>query len=164
MLKITILLPFLLLASCAATRPASELNASERRVIDGILDRWYEAWESGDAALAASGYSDDADFTNAFGHRCRGRAEIEALLDRVFSLEFVMAGRSEEVEREVRLAAPDVALVRSTVRRVGQQMNDGAELDPRRTSHLRVVRRGPEGWEIVSHLISDARSTSTREH
>ena len=146
----------LVLASCASTPDLAE--------IDRHIDDWNRAWSIEDPALAAAGYSDDATFTNAFGFQRVGRAAIEAYLTEVFALDFVMAGKSEEVERSVRLLRPDVAAVTSVIERTGQEHQDGSSLGTRRTSHLRVFVRSGDTWLLESHLISDARSIQRPDH
>lgn len=151
----------LVLASCA-TVPAP--SAAEREAVERSIDRWNTAWRTKDAALAASDYSADADFTNAFGQARQGRREIERLLAEVFALPFVMAGESRVVEQTVRFPSPDVAVATTLVERRGQQSANGEPLGPRQTSHLRVFLKTDGRWVIVSHLISDARDTKAAAH
>jgi uncharacterized protein (TIGR02246 family) len=137
---------------------------SDQALIEQVIENWNKAWQTKDAKLAAQDYSDDADWTNAFGMKKKGRAEIEKMLAEVFSLPFVMAGQSRTAEQSVRSIKPDVALVVTRVERAGQRTSSGLELGTRQTSHLRVLMKSDGGWKIVSHLISDARDTERREH
>ncbi len=132
--------------------------------IMSAIDRWFEAWEAGDAALAARDYAEDADWTNAFGQTQRGRAAIEGQIREVFALGFVVAGQSEAIGQEMRLVAPDIALVTTRVERRGQRTESGEDLGVRRTTHLRVFERRRGAWVIVSHLISDARDMGGPRH
>ena len=116
-----------------------------------------------DSALAARDYAVDAIWVNAFGMKRVGRAAIEATLKQVFGLDFVMAGESRTVEKEITFVRPDVALLTNRVERVGQKTAAGAEFT-RSTSHLRVFVKSDVRWEIVNHLISDARSRGRAEH
>lgn len=135
----------------------------DQALIEQVIEKWNRAWETKDAKLAAQDYSDDAEWTNAFGMKRTGRAEIEKILAEVFSLPFVMAGKSNTVAQSVRFIKPDVALVATHVERTGQRTASGEELGVRQTSHLRVLMKSQGGWKIVSHLISDARDTQRRE-
>lgn len=90
--------------------------------------------------MAAQDYSTDADWTNAFGMKKKGRAEIEQILAEVFSLP-LMEGRSRTAEQSVRFIKSDVALVVTRVERAGQRTPSGAELGIRQTSHLRVLMK-----------------------
>lgn len=136
----------------------------DQAMIEQAIENWNKAWQTKDFKLAARDYSDDADWTNAFGMKRKGRAEIEKILAEVFALPFVMAGESKTVEQTVRFIKPDVALITTRVERTGQEVADGDALGTRQTSHLRVMVRTGKQWKIVSHLISDARATEQPKH
>lgn len=138
--------------------------ATATEAIEAAIQQWNAGWKAKDAKLAAAAYSDDADWTNAFGFHKRGRAAIEAFLAEVFQLPFVMAASSDVAEQEIRLVSDDVALVRTRVERTGQLTPDGKPLGTRHTHHLRVFARRADKWLIVSHLISDARDPRSPEH
>ncbi|MEM1451885.1 MAG: SgcJ/EcaC family oxidoreductase [Planctomycetota bacterium] len=159
-MRSTALLALPLLA-CTASGPTPPPEAA---AIGSAVDDWNRAWKIEDPALAASGYSADAEFTNAFGFHRTGRTAIEEYLGEVFALDFVMTGDSSEVERSITFLRPDVALVHSRIERNGQTASDGSDLGVRRTSHLRVFAVVDGSWRIVSHLISDARATSRPDH
>jgi uncharacterized protein (TIGR02246 family) len=140
------------------------MREEDKTAIEQILERWNDGWRTKDARLAAQDYSDDADWTNAFGMQRKGRAEIEALLTDVFALPFVMAAQSKVIEQSVRFVSDDVAVVTSHVARQGQLTPSGEPLGIRNTSHLRVLLRSGGAWQIIGHLISDARNPERREH
>jgi uncharacterized protein (TIGR02246 family) len=142
----------------------SKALKSDQSSIEQVIENWNKAWQTKDYKLAAQDYSDDADWTNAFGQKGKGRAEIEKVLTEVFALPFVMAGQSKTVEQSVKFIKPDVALVITRIERVGQQVPSGAELGARQTSHLRVMVKSKGQWKIISHLISDARDTEQQKH
>ncbi len=139
-------------------------SAADSAAITAAVHNWFRAWEVKDAALGARDYTTDATWTNAFGMTRQGRTAIEATLREVFALPFVTAGESRPTAQEIRWLRPDVALVLTSVERAGQQAPDGAPLGIRRTTHHRVFLRGAAGWQIVSHLISDARSQQRPSH
>lgn len=140
------------------------MHGDDRASVERALENWNAGWRTKDAQLAAKDYSDDADWTNAFGMVAHGRTAIEEVLRGVFALPHVMAARGAVVEQEIRFVGADVALARTRVRREGQQTPSGEELGGRDTSHLRVFVRSEGGWCIVSHLISDARSRESSRH
>jgi uncharacterized protein (TIGR02246 family) len=140
------------------------MSDRDRLAIEQALEHWNEGWRTRDARRAAQDYSDDADWTNAFGMHRRGRAEIQALLTQVFALPFVMAAESQTVEQSVRFISSRVALVRTRVVREGQLTPSGEPMGARHTTHLRVLCKSGSAWQIVSHLISDARDTGRPEH
>lgn len=116
-----------LVANCSALGQTTN-SKNDQLLIEHAIDNWNEAWQTKDSKLAAQDYSDDADWTNAFGMKRRGRAEIEKVLAEVFALPFVIAGQSSTVEQSVRFIKPDVALVVTRVERLGQRVASGAEL------------------------------------
>jgi uncharacterized protein (TIGR02246 family) len=160
LLLCALLTPAAVSAQAAAARPTSADSAA----IEAALGRWYRAWEARDAALGAQDYTEDAEWTNAFGMRRQGRAAIEATLREVFALRFVVAGESRATAEEIRWLGPDVALVVSRVERAGQQTPTGASLGTRQTTHHRVFVRAGGVWRIASHLISDARDRQQASH
>jgi uncharacterized protein (TIGR02246 family) len=150
-------------AMTSAQRKASSAP-SDNQLVEKAIENWNEAWAKKDSKLAAQDYSEDADWTNAFGMKKKGRAEIQQFLSEVFSLPFVMAGQSRTAEQSVKLIKPDVALVITRVERVGQRTPSGDELPTRQTTHLRVLLKSGGEWKIASHLISDARDPQRAEH
>lgn len=147
-----------------AARAQARPTATDSAAIESALGRWYRAWETRDAELGARDYEDDAEWTNAFGMRRRGRAAIETTLREVFALPFVVAGESQPTAQDIQWLRPDVALVVSHVERAGQQTPAGAPLGTRQTTHHRVFVRTGGTWRIASHLISDARDRQQPPH
>lgn len=152
----------LVLLGCAAGQTKGTDN--DTLGIALAIENWNKGWQNKDPKLAAQDYSADADWTNAFGMTKKGRVEIEKFMTEVLALPFVMAAQSKTTGQTVRFIRSDVALVRTTVERVGQTTPSGESLGKRLTSHLRVFTKSGTGWQIVSHLISDARDTEHREH
>jgi uncharacterized protein (TIGR02246 family) len=140
------------------SEPVAE-TAEDKKAIETAYDNWYTGWEKKDHKLASQDYSDDAIWVNAFGMKRVGREEIEKTLKEVFGMDFVMAGESKTVEKTVKFIKPDVAIITSLIEREGQEMPSGEKMDTRKTSHLRVFVKSNGKWQIVSHLISDARDT-----
>ena len=179
--RVTIILSFVLLgaaslAGCgadpgaaAADGPASadgtaasdsarlSPNAADSAAIMAAMSNWESGWEAYDADLSSRDYSDDADWTNAFGTRLSGRDSIRTFLTRAFTRPALTAGRTEYEYHALRFLAPDVALLRSRAIREGQQLADGSS-PPRHINHLRVFVKRQGTWQIVSHLIGDERT------
>ena len=139
------------------------ISKVDRIAITSKIDDWNQAWKIKDAQLAAKWYASDADFTNAFGFSMNGKAAIEEYLTRVFNMDFVMAGDSEQTAIKLRLISDNAILAISTISRKGQLLNDGSELGERTTTHHRLIKK-ETNWEIVAHLISDARSIESNKH
>ena len=138
--------------------PASAQTEADRAAILATIDSWAAGWAQRDAALAVQDYSDDTDWTNAFGDRFEGKEALQAGLEFIFSLDFVMAGDSAGHEYDdVRFLGPDVAMLRSKLVRTGQRTSEGEAMPDRHIHHLRVLERRGDDWVIVSHLISQAK-------
>jgi len=146
----------------------TQINAQNISKKDSILivekvDDWNRAWKIKDPSLSAKWYSNDADFTNAFGFSMIGKTAIEEYLTRVFKMDFVMSGNSEQTSLKLKYVSDNYILVISTISRKGQKLNDDSELGPRRTTHHRLFQKNGD-WQIIAHLISDARSIKTNKH
>lgn len=142
---------------------AQTIGNTDSIEITSKIDDWNQAWKIKDARLAAKWYSNDADFTNAFGFSMIGKSAIEEYLTRVYKMDFVMAGDSEQSSIKLKYVSENSILVVSTISRKGQKLSDESELGPRKTTHHRLFLKN-DNWEIIAHLISDARSIETIKH
>jgi uncharacterized protein (TIGR02246 family) len=140
------------------------LNSKDSLQITAMMDDWNKAWEIKDYKLASKWYSADARFTNAFGDKRKGQKEVETLLKEVFSLPFVMSGKSETTEHLFQTINNSVVVVHSAIVRKGQQMPDGRVMADRLTTHMRLFERVKGEWKIKAHLISDARDKAIPKH
>ncbi|WP_436517339.1 YybH family protein [Ekhidna sp. To15] len=156
-------LTFILLLGVFSQLSAQFISSEDSLQIVQQVEDWNKAWKIKDPVLAAKWYSDDADFTNAFGFSMIGKQAIEKYLTRVFNMDFVMAGDSEQTSLKLKYISEKTILVVSTISRKGQKLNDNTELGPRLTTHHRLFQNNGE-WTIVAHLISDARSIETNKH
>lgn len=143
---------------------AQSLSSKDSLQIQSMIDDWNKAWDVKDYLLAAKWYSGDARFTNAFGDKCRGQKQVEALLKDVFALPFVMSGKSETTDHKYQILDGNCVIVHTAVIRKGQQMPDNSILPDRQTTHLRVFQRENNEWKIKAHLISDARDKQSTKH
>ena len=86
---------------------------ADRDAIMKTFDSWNQGWTQANADLAVQDYSEDTDWTNAFGDRFEGRNELRDGLAHIFSLGFVMAGTSADNEfTDIRFLSSDIAIVR----------------------------------------------------
>jgi len=132
----------LLIAMAVATSTASalEMPVTEQAAVLKTLESWAEGWRTQDASLAVEDYSEDVDWTNAFGDRFQGKDALREGLAFIFSLDFVMAGQSEgHTYEDVTFLTPEVALIRSTLVRTGQGTGTGEVMADRHIHHLRVL-------------------------
>jgi uncharacterized protein (TIGR02246 family) len=85
------------------------MDQSETESIIGATQAFADAMNAGDAALAASFYTEDGVRVGGFGDTQRGRNELEAAYDRL--LKETMPGVRMSQERgTVRMLAPDLAV------------------------------------------------------
>ena len=120
------------------------------------------AFRTLDASGLGALYSEDADWTNAFGTTKKGAAEIVAYLTQLFADPHFAAGKPlGPPQASMRFVADDVAVVKTYIAREGQQTSDGDQLPVRRNHSLKVFRREAGGWRIVSDIYMDARDDQT---
>lgn len=85
------------------------MYAGEQEAIIKETQAFAEAWNKGDAKVAASFYTDDGLRVGAFGDVQHGRAEIEAAYNKL--LHQTMTGASVKQERgTVRMLTPELAV------------------------------------------------------
>ncbi len=154
---------FFFLLSLSLSSYGQVVSQSDSISIVSKIDDWNKAWKIKDNVLAAKWYSNDAEFTNAFGFNRIGREAIQEYLGGVFKMNFVMAGESVQTSLKLKPISDNVILATSTISRTGQKMSDESELGPRRTTHHRLFKKNRD-WQIVGHLISDARSIERSKH
>jgi uncharacterized protein (TIGR02246 family) len=143
---------------------SQNLSKQDSLQINSIIEDWNISWDVKDYKLAAKWYSNDAKFVNAFGDVKNGKNEIEQLLKEVFSLPFVMSGKSETKAQTFQILNDNVVIIHTSVERKGQKMPEGSNIEKRITTHLRVFEKNSNQWQIKSHLISDARDKQSKKH
>jgi len=149
---------FLALAMLILPCAAFSQTENDHTAVLKTFESWNAGWSKGDAELAVQDYAEDADWTNAFGDRFQGRDELEKGLEYIFSLGFVMSGETGGNEySDIRFLSPTIAVVRSKLVRKDQRTSTGELMPDRHINHLRVLERRNGTWQIVSHLISQAK-------
>ena len=98
---------------------SQSITAADSTEIAQKIDDWNSGWVENDYELATKWYSDQAEFTNAFGHNMIGKSEIRKLLKDVFSLPFVMAGSSRVAAQKMVPVSENVVLVITQIERTG---------------------------------------------
>ena len=142
---------------CNSTKKEAKIDkaiASEKILM--TIDNWNEGWDKKEVELAISDYSEDTDWTNAFGDRMQSKSELRQLLTEIFAMDFVMDGKDSYVNDDVQFLTDDIALLRSTNIRTGQKWSDGTLMDDRYIHHLRVYQKINNEWKITDHMISQA--------
>ncbi|GAA5221295.1 YybH family protein [Membranihabitans marinus] len=145
-----------LLIACNGDKSTRFDFSSQELLINQSIEDWDKAWNDKDVALALKHYSDDIDWTNAFGHRVLSKKELRELLTGIFEMEFVMAGENNYKENDISFLSDSTAAVRSLNIRENQRWPDGRKMDDRSISHLRIYQRKEGRWLITHHMISQA--------
>ena len=143
------------LVACTGTSKQTD-HTTDVQEIKTTIQHYDTGWDSKDIDLVLEGYSDDIDWTNAFGDRVQGKEALRDLLETIFSLDFVMAGTNNYQEPDITFPANEVALARSTNIRTGQKWPDGRPMEDRRINHLRVFQKQNGTWTCIHHMISQA--------
>lgn len=150
-----------LFASC--NKESNLVNhASDIKEIKQVIDDSDNGWDTKNLNLVLQGYSDDIDWTNAFGARVQGKDELRKLLDTIFSYDFVMAGKNNYQEPDITFPNEEIALARSTNIRTGQKWPDGQPMGDRIINHLRVFKNVDGKWICINHMISQAHNTERK--
>ncbi len=120
------------------------------------IDNWNLGWDSRNVELAIKDYSENTDWTNAFGDRVQSKEALRQLLSEIFTMDFVMAGKHNYSNDDVEFLNSEIALLRSTNIRTGQKWSDGSLMKDRHIHHLRVYQKTGNEWKIINHMISQA--------
>ncbi len=137
-------------------------SAEDQEAVGGVMMKVVGAFKSLDASGIEDAYSDDADWTNAFGTSKKGAGEIAEYLERLFADEHFGAGKPVgPPQAQIRFVTEDVCVVKTYIEREGQETSGGEKLAVRHNHSLKVLRREEDGWKIVSDIYMDARQDET---
>ncbi|TGV03358.1 YybH family protein [Flavivirga rizhaonensis] len=129
---------------------------NDKKEIKSIIKTIAEGWKERDVAKTTKHYDDKVDWTNAFGDRMQSKADLKTLLTEIYSLDFVMKGKSESQYKDINFLTPEIAIVRSKTVVKGQEWGDGTAMKDRHNHHLMVFQKKDKEWKVISHLISQA--------
>ncbi len=142
--------------------PDIDGSPDDQQAVGEVMMRLAGAFRSLDAAGVEELYSQDADWTNAFGTSRTGATEIASYLRDLFRDAHSGAGRPiGPPEASMRFVAQDVCVVKTYIEQEGQETSGGEQLGVRRNHSLKVFRREADGWKIVSDIYMDARDDET---
>ena len=127
--------------------------------ITELLNRMVAAWNAGDAAAFAEVFTEDADYITFFGAHLKGRKEIEAAHEPLFThaLKGSRIGQPStgSADPTIRFLSEDVALV---VSRGGTVLAGQSTPTPDRDSIMTLTAvRGPKRWRLA--LFQNTRVT-----
>ena len=114
------------------------VDNAERTEIEKLVSRFQQAWNDHDFTAYAACFHDDAEFTNVFGLRRQGRAEIEDSHKTPTFLNMFNDSRYEANEVRVLLVRPDVAQIDVRWEMIGSRDPFGNAV-PKRLGLLNLV-------------------------
>lgn len=133
-------------------------SAEDAEAITSVMQRLGQAWGSGDADAVAALYAEDAEWTNAFGNVIRSPAELRAFLASMFSQDAPGTSASELSSYRplsLRYVGDNVAIVHGVVTSTREDARSGEGL--RRVHNTYVLTNESGDWQIIHHIIMDAR-------
>ena len=117
--------------------------------IEAQIDKFTEAFNNHDARAYAELFTEDADFTNVFGHHVQGRPGIEEVHVKVFA-GLLRQSKITSTTTRARLLAADLATADVTWTIAGSlDMNDNHWPDRRGLLSL-VMKYKEDNWYIIS--------------
>lgn len=136
---------------------------ADAEAIGDTLTRLAEGFARRDVTMLEGVYTEDADWTNAFGTTVKGSKAILAYLERLFADPRFRAGRMRGAPRvEVMPVAEGVVVARTYIEIEDQETVGGEAIPLRRNFSLKVLRRDANGrWPIAAEMYMDARDEVT---
>jgi len=124
--------------------PDSDVGQAAQRIANAFA----AAWNAHDARVFAAIFAEDADFTNVFGMRARGRAAIEKFHRPIFETMF-KDSHLEITDRQLRPIRPDVAALDMNWSMTGARDPAGNEWPKRQGLISMVIAREQSDWSVV---------------
>lgn len=135
--------------------PKQIVAAEDEMAIRAIVNHWQQAWTKFDASVLEGDYAEDADWTNAFGVRNKGSANILTFMAGMFKRPNVQGRRTTWDEPRIRFVRSDVALAYRDYKTLGHKTLDGNEMPQRSTHSTWFLTKDAGKWRIVSQIIAD---------
>lgn len=135
--------------------PASPQDAE---AIRDLMRRFGQARSANDAKGAAAAFSENVEWTNAFGDVVRGSDNLEKFLAWLFAGDEVGTTQGEGVEYKpisIRYLGDDAAVIHGMTKSTRGEARSGE--GPRRVHLTWVVAKENDEWRIVHQQITDAR-------
>jgi uncharacterized protein (TIGR02246 family) len=133
-------------------------EAAIMKVIEGIN----QSFQTRDAKLRASLFTEDGIFINAFGVQREGRAAIEEFWRDLFATGTFNQTDVKVTDLKVRFLTPDIAAVDRFEEATGQRGTETKRVLPPRRIHLTLImKRTADGWRMAYYSAADLRELST---
>lgn len=117
-----------------------------------------KGYQTRDVSLWEDLYTDDADWTNAFGISCTGPEEIMDYVGGLFEDERDLGPKNfvQEPQFDIRPVSDDVCVVRTYTEIADQKISEDEHIN-RHNFSLKVLTRQEDGrWLIASEIYMDA--------
>lgn len=151
------------LVQTADSQEAESQVQKDRTAIDQLMNRFYKGFAERDADLLDGLYTDDADWTNAFGHEETGNDAIIAYLRGLFADPAFNAGKIvSKPDITVLEINENAVMVKTFLKIKGQKTVGGKNLPLRHNYSMKLLARQPnESWKIKADMYMDARTEVT---
>ena len=123
-------------------------DARDRQAIQGVMDRFEDAWNRHDAKAFAAVFAEDADFTNWRGSGASGRSKIEEFHAPMFATIFKNS-HQKYTDVRTRFVRPDVAAVDVRWQMTGATDPQGNPWPERQGLLNFVMAKNGGQWQIV---------------
>ena len=135
-------------------------NAQE--AIGQLLFKLESAFKHHDVELLRDVYTDDVNWTNAFGRHIEGKEKVIQYLKGLFQEPRFTSGQLKgRPEADVQVVTDDVVVVNTYAEIAGQKTTKG-DIPLRRNHSLKVlVKTKDNHWRIASEMYMDARDEVT---
>ena len=145
--------------SCNAQEKQSLKDfTKDEAVINKSIKDWENANLNKDLELAIKHYSDQTNWTNAFGVKIHSKEELREFLLVIFNMDYVLVGENNYEKNQITFINENTATVWSKNIRTNQKWADNSNRDDSYINHLRVFQKNDGIWQITDHLISQALS------
>jgi uncharacterized protein (TIGR02246 family) len=133
----------------------------DEAAIRAIETRFNEAWNRHDPAGMVESLAEDGQFVTVNGVWMKDRAAFRQLMERLHGVSGPFrASTRTTLEMQIRMLAPDVAMVHSRFRVSGDVVEDGKAV-AREGVGVRVVRRLNGRWQTVAVQNTDIANRRT---
>ena len=157
-LLLLVISPAFLMAA-APQNTATPAQDKDRAAVEAAVQNYMDVWNRHDAHAVAMTYTDDTDFTNAFGTLTHGRAAMEATFGPMLAGVYSETHQTGQV-RSVRFLAPGVAEVDVDWEMTGAKNRDGSARPTRKGLHSLVMTKQSDGkWLIAVMHVNEFTST-----
>lgn len=134
------------------------MSQSDEEAIRELERRFNVAWDAHDPDALAEPLVDDAQFVTVNGAWTTSRAAFRDLMQRLHGADGPYRSSTRRTpEMQVRLLAPDIAVLHSRFQIEGEVLHDALSRALRESVGLRVVRKIDGIWRIIATQNTDVR-------